>query len=101
MRKIVYLVLIAMSFGTVQLANAGDKKYRYEHSKNQKGNISPEDLPRTAKKYIQEKYPDCTILVSKRKGNGNYYVKVRYEGNQYRPYYRSLVFDHAGKLIKG
>lgn len=100
MKKIIYLVLIAMSLGTVQMANAGDKKHRYEHHGYQKGNISPDDLPRAIKKYIQEKYPDCTILVSKRKGNGDYFVKVRYDGNRHRPYYRSLVFDHAGKLIK-
>jgi hypothetical protein len=28
-------------------------------------------------------------------------IKIRFGGNGYHSYYRSLVFDHKGSLIKG
>ena len=66
-----------------------------------KGNISSKDLPSSIARYLQKHYSDYEIVISKRKGNGYYYLKIAYGGNSYRSYYRSLVFDYNGQVVKG
>ncbi len=66
-----------------------------------KGNIPSDELPKSIKKYLDKNYPNHDIIVSKRQNNGKYFVKIRFGGNNYRSYYRSLVFDYEGNVIKG
>ncbi|EGK01340.1 hypothetical protein [Dysgonomonas gadei] len=103
MKKIALLVFMIISIGSVSAIGANMKGYGsgYPHKTYYKGNISPEQLPETIKKYLDKNYPDHMIMVSKRKGNGKYFIKIRFGGNGYHSYYRSLVFDHKGSLIKG
>lgn len=64
--------------------------------------IAAEDLPSPITKHLKKNYRDYTIVIAKRKGNGNYFVKIQYDGgNSYRRHYRSLVFNSEGKTIKG
>lgn len=102
MKKLIFFLLIAFSVNGAYIANANQGKPNYKYSKTYyKGNIAPEDLPEVIIEYLDENYPDYTIMVSKIKNNGNYFVKIRYAGNKYRSYYRSLVFNHKGGVIKG
>lgn len=66
-----------------------------------KGNVSPENLPSSITRYLKKHYSDYEIVISKRKGNDYYYLKIAYGGNAYRSYYRSLVFDENGDVVKG
>jgi len=106
MRKLFYIALFAISFSLVGSSYTSINK-GMEYHKNEsfrrgyKGNIHPDDLPKAIRKYLKNTYPDYYIMVSKRKGNGNYFVKIRYGKDQYRSYYRSLVFNHDGSVIKG
>lgn len=107
MKKILFTALLAICFSLINSSDlsAGRKNkrtYNTEYSYNHhKGNIHPDKLPKSIKKYLKETYPGHYVMVSKRKGNGNYFVKIRYGGNQHRQYYRSLVFAHDGSVIKG
>ncbi|SHG22087.1 hypothetical protein [Dysgonomonas macrotermitis] len=75
---------------------------RYDRGRYyQKGNMDARNLPSNITKYLKKNYGDYDIMVAKRKGNGYYYLKISYPGNNYRPYYRSLVFDEKGKIVKG
>ncbi|WP_280647903.1 MULTISPECIES: hypothetical protein [unclassified Dysgonomonas] len=98
-----FLIAIAFSLSAVSVAGnsstigGGGKHGQTYH----KGNISPKELPKAITKYLKENYEGYTILVSKRKNNGNYFVKIRFSGNRHYSYYRSLVFDNEGRVIKG
>jgi len=106
MKKFLFVFILAIianvsniSYASIKEAGHYGKGYPAGHY--YKGNISPDKLPDTIKKYLKETYPDHYIIVSKKKGNGNYFVKIRYGGDKYRSYYRSLVFADNGSLIKG
>jgi len=116
MKKILFFALLAFALYSAQATSSSTSAITtttYEYSNDTcypygkygkqypKGNISPKELPATTLKYLDENYPDHDIIVCKRKGNGNYFVKIRFGENQYRPYYRSLVFDSRGSVIKG
>lgn len=74
---------------------------RYHYGRHSKGNRNVCDLPSSITKYLKKHYGKYDVMVAKRKGNGYYYLKISYDGNSYRPYYRSLVFDERGKVVKG
>lgn len=105
MKRIIFLAFFVITLNAVYAVNVNVHTYSYEYHKpyykGNKGNISPESLPKPILKYLKKNYSDYEILVSKRKNNGNYFVKIRFEGNNYHSYYRSLVFDHEGRVIKG
>lgn len=105
MKKLLFFALFAISLSSIYAANKNIYTYNYAYYKPyykaNKGNISPESLPKPILKYLKKNYSDYEIMVSKRKNNGNYFVKIRFGGNNYHSYYRSLVFDHEGKVIKG
>ncbi|MDR2916952.1 MAG: hypothetical protein LBV74_19335 [Tannerella sp.] len=105
MKKFLFLALVAMSLNasaTSGKVNGNDRIHKYEYHKPYfKGNISPENLPQMITKYLKKNYPNYEVMVSKKKNNGNYFVKIRYQGNHSHSYYRSLVFNNNGKLIKG
>lgn len=105
MKKIFTLLLVVAGISTVSLTAKGStdsnllqSEYNY---RGNKGNISADNLPEAVKEYLTRNYPSYTVMVAKKKNNGKYYVKIRYNENQGRPYYRSLVFDYNGDLIKG
>jgi len=107
MKKLIVISVMLMVMGSsyAMAENRGPSgkiSYRneYVNGNRYKGNIAPEDLPKPIKEYLKEHYPDHTIIVSKRQGNHKYFVKIRYGENQYRKYYRSLVFDNEGKPVK-
>ncbi|WFE86907.1 MULTISPECIES: hypothetical protein [Parabacteroides] len=101
MRKLIFFMLVIFSLNGISEASVSRIDYRYEHAgKYRKGNISPKELPKAIVKYLEKNYPDYTILLSKRKNNGNYFVKIRFDGDGHHPYYRSLVFDSEGRVIK-
>lgn len=85
----------SMSEQTVELGHG-----RYYHGRHHKGNMNVRDLPSNITKYLNKHYNNYDILVSKRRGNGYYYVKISYDGNSHHPYYRSLIFDEKGKVVK-
>ncbi len=94
-------MLVMFSLNGICEASVDRVDYRYEHSgKYRKGTISPKELPKAIVKYLDKNYPDYTILLSKRKNNGSYFVKIRFAGDEHHPYYRSLVFDSEGRVIK-
>lgn len=105
MKKLMFYALFAIALCGVHAVNGNVHTYSYEYHKpyykGNKGNISPESLPKPILKYLKKNYSDYEILVSKRKNNGNYFVKIRFGSNNYHSYYRSLVFDHEGRVIKG
>ena len=112
MKKCIFLVLAFMSLNSVYATNekVGENvsSYNYEYHKPYsqeksyaKGNISPESLPKAITQYLKKNYRDYEIIVSKKKNNGKYFVKIRYDAGYSHPYYRSLVFDQNGKAIKG
>lgn len=104
MKRIMFLAFFAITLIGVYAVNVNEHTYNYEYYKpyykGNKGNISPESLPKPILKYLKKNYSDYEILVSKRKNNGNYFVKIRFEGNHNHSYYRSLMFDHDGWVIK-
>ena len=65
-----------------------------------KGNVTLEDLPSSITQYLKKHYSDYEIVISKRKGNGYYYLKIVHGENTYRSNYRSLVFDQDGDIVK-
>lgn len=103
MKKFIISVLTAISLSGVHAESKNIHNHsHYEYYKtDSKGNISPESLPKTITQYLKKNYPDCEIMVSKKKKNGNYFIKIRYRTGHSHSYYRSLVFDAAGKTIKG
>ncbi|NDV97037.1 hypothetical protein D0T84_19310 [Dysgonomonas sp. 521] len=108
MKKLLLFILLAVSLPAIQATSNNIAEYKYNDGKGYpygrnypKGNMSPKQLPAPILKYLNENYPGYSIIVSKRKGNGNYFVKIAFGSNQYRSYYRSLVFDHEGTVIKG
>ena len=102
MKKTLFILILTVGFGLCGHSHVSNNKdVEYSYNGYYKGNIPHDKLPDAIKKYLKETYPDHYIIVSKRKGNGNYFVKIRYGGNQYRSYYRSLVFGYDGSVIKG
>jgi|GEM_PF-3153224 hypothetical protein len=103
MKKCVFLILmIAGLFPTYAWNTTGRSNCSgYPYKTYYKGNISSDELPKKVKEYLKKHYTDHTIMISKKKDNGNYFVKIRYKGRGSRPYYRSLVFDYEGNIIKG
>ncbi len=104
MKKLLFWALLSITISTISAENNTIAKVEWSYGypyKEYKGNIAPEKLPKSIQKYLNENYPDHSVIVSKRKGNGNYFVKIRFGGNQYRSYYRGLVFDSEGSVIKG
>ncbi len=104
MKKLV--LAIALIFGlslvcTELQAKGRGQGYRYENRSYRKGNIAIDDLPSNVIKYLDKNYPDYFIMVAKRKGNGYYFVKIRSNNDYKRSYYRSLVFDTEGRVVKG
>lgn len=101
MRTFIFLALMMFGLNGICEASVRKTDYRYENiEKYHKGNIFPKELPKATIKYLRENYPNYTILISKRKNNGNYFVKIRFDGDGHYPYYRSLVFDSKGHIIK-
>lgn len=106
MKRLMFLVLIVFGLSTLHATSNNVYSNGHPVSSNYnryypKGNIDVKDLPKPITKYLDKNYSGYTIIVAKRKGNGNYFVKIRYGKNEYHPYYRSLVFNHEGKVIKG
>ncbi len=103
MKKLLFLLFIAISFSSIQAGNntTGNREWNYNKGYYPKGNISPEQLPESIKKYLNKNYPDYSIMVCKRQNNGKYFVKVRYNNNNGYNRYRSLVFNSDGSVIKG
>lgn len=109
MKKLFLLVLVLVSFNPVWAEGRSVTDYTmysysgkyYKGNRYQKGNLSPEQLPNNVKKYLKEYYPEHSILVCKKKGDGYYFVKIQYPGERSYYYYRSLVFDTKGKVVKG
>lgn len=101
MKKLIFLLVIVFSLGSTCIAGNG-KNHRGEYSQSYyKGNISSEQLPKAITKYLDKEYPDYAIIRSKKKNNGTYFVKIRFQRDRNHSYYRSLVFDHNGNVIKG
>ena len=67
-----------------------------------KGNVLPGQWPEPIKNYINDNYPGYTVVVSRKKSNGQYFVKIRYghDGSS-NGRHRSLVFGADGSVIKG
>jgi hypothetical protein len=107
MKKLIVLTLLAASFTTMYAEsslmsnNTIEQNLGRRYYRGYKGNVSSKDLPSEIRRYLDKHYPDYELVVSKRKGNGYYYVKIRYNHDSYRPYYRSLVFDEDGRVVKG
>ncbi len=108
MKKFLLAVFLAIGFVTTQAETSSTTEQsmelgrgRYYHGRHTKGNIDVCDLPSNITKYLNKHYGKYDVMVAKRKGNGYYYLKISYDGNSYRPYYRSLVFDEKGKVVKG
>lgn len=105
MKKLFIYTLLTfgiLAFSTdVNTAKANQGKRYEKNYYYKKGKISHEELPTSVKKYLKDTYPDHDVVIAKRKGDGYYYVKIRYNHNYKKPYYRSLVFDPNGKIVKG
>ncbi|MDH6304927.1 hypothetical protein M2459_001664 [Parabacteroides sp. PF5-5] len=104
MKKLVLFVVMAFALDGACMADANTDYVHYKRNYGQtyyKGYVSPKELPKAVIKYLDKHYPDYTIMISKRKGNGHYFVKIRFAGNGYHAYHRSLVFDSEGRVIKG
>ena len=100
MKRLLLFAFIALSLAQVSAHADFGNRYKNGRYAN-KGNISSSQLPKSITKYLNKNYPDHVIMVSKLKGNGYYYVKIRYNNDGQRPYYRSLVFDNNGSVVKG
>lgn len=104
MKKLVLAIALIFSLSLVCTklqAEGRNQEYKYENRSYRKGNIAIDDLPSNTIKYLDKNYPDYFIMVAKRKGNGYYFVKIRFNNDNRRPYYRSLVFDTKGNVVKG
>lgn len=102
MKKLILFVLVMFSISATSMTKTESVNNGTEYfQKYYKGNISPDKLPKVIIKHLEKNYPGYSIMISKRKGNGYYFVKIKYNGNKYRPYYRSLVFDQDGNAVKG
>lgn len=102
MKKLMIFVFMSVTLciiGTITVSGINCEKEYSE--KYYKGNIRKEELPQSIIEYLDKEYPGYTIIKSARKNNGTYFVKIRYSKNKYRPFYRSLVFDHEGNTVKG
>jgi len=75
--------------------------HRNNNNKNNETNIASNKLPSGITKYLGKNYPGYSVMLSKLKDDGYYYVKIKYNQNAYRPYYRDLVFDQKGNPIRG
>lgn len=107
MKRFLLIACLSIGFVTMQAEASSTSEYlvemgrgRYHHGKNYRGN-SERNLPSNITKYLNKHYGRYDVIVSKRKGNGYYYLKISYDGNSHRPFYRSLVFDEKGKIVKG
>lgn len=102
MKKILFFVVILFSLGSTSLTGSNNtgRKGEYPEVYN-KGYNSSEVLPKVVVEYLEKEYPGYTVIRSKRKNNGTYFVKIKFMGNKYHAYYRSLVFAHDGRVIKG
>jgi len=102
MKKFLFFAFLMLSLNGNCLASMNSFNTTYKGYKtSHKGNIPPEKLPEPVLTYLKKNYPEYVIMISKMKNNGNYFVKIRFSGNRYRRYYKSLVFDHEGHVIKG
>ncbi len=108
MRKILLIGLLITGFATTYASSTFVADNTLEQTQGRrykrgyyKGNVASEDIPSTITRYLKKHYSDYEIVISKRKGNGYYYLKIAYGGNAYRSYYRSLVFDENGDVVKG
>lgn len=108
MKKMLLMGLLMTGFATAYAGSSFVSENALEQNQGKrnnntyyKGNVSSKDLPSSITRYLEKHYSDYEIVISKRKGNGYYYLKISYGGNAYRPYYRSLVFDQNGDIVKG
>lgn len=108
MRKILLIGLLIIGFATIYASRTFVADNTLEQTQGRrykrgyyKGNVASEDLPSSITRYLKKYYSDYEIVISKRKGNSYYYVKIAYGGNAYRSYYRSLIFDENGDVVKG
>lgn len=107
MKKILLVAFLSIGLITLQAEVSSINEQtmelnrgRYYHGRHHKRNMNISDLPSNITKYLNKHYGSYDILVAKRKGDGYYYIKISYDGNSHRPYYRSLVFDEKGKIVK-
>ena len=82
----------------------GNRYYNHHNNNNNRNNqtsIPKDKLPSGVVKYLDKNYPGNEIMISKQKSDGYFYVKIRYNQNANRPYYRNLVFDQKGNPVRG
>ena len=108
MKKLLLIAFLSLGFISMQAENSFTTEQsvelgrgRYYHGRHNRGNINICDLPSNITKYLNKHYGKYDVMVAKGKGNGYYYLKISCDGNSYRPYYRSLVFDEKGRIVKG
>lgn len=103
MKKLLFIVLLAVGITSINASNdyALTSKAELGNRNYYQGNFSVNDLPKSIIKYLEQNYSGYSIMICKRKGDGYYYLKISYPGNQYRRFYRNLVFDYNGNVVKG
>lgn len=119
MKKILILMLLVATSSTGMKAesvfmthnnhenswnNPDHRNHNNNNNHNNRNNqtpISKDKLPSDLIKYLNKNYPGNEIMLSKLKSDGYYYVKIKYNQNASRPYYRNLVFDQKGNPVRG
>lgn len=116
MKKILILIVLVATCSTAinaesvsMLNNNQDNSWSYRdnnrnyrnHNNNYRANVPKDKLPASIINFLNKKYPGNEIMLSKQKSDGYYYVKIQYNQNARRPYYRNLVFDQKGNPVRG
>lgn len=102
MKKIAIVAILFLGFASLQAVNNSDLNIgNRNHNQYSNTGIPKDNLPKNIIDYLNKEYSDYIIMISKKKDNGYYYVKIRYNQNARRPYYRNLVFDQNGNPVRG
>lgn len=101
-----FLLIVLFVIGSVSVFGANNSIYFSEVKMEQgrrrhcpKNNVNPKDLPASIIQYVEKNYPDYSIILSKRNGDGYYYLKINDGKDRCNSRYRSLVFDNKGKVV--
>lgn len=109
MKKLFVLMILIGAISTttyaenINMSNTS-QEYSLHNRRNNRHNrtsIPKDKLPANITNYLNKNYPGHAVILSKLKGDGYYYVKIKYNENRYRSFYRDLVFDRSGNPVRG
>lgn len=80
MKKLMFFIAMMCSISFLSATNLNNESYN-QGRPGYHYQIPVEQLPKPIIKHLEKKYKDYEIIISKRKNNGNYFIKIQYDGN--------------------